>query len=857
MSDFVPTTDSGLTLAPHSASRSERGYIMTMMVILMPVLLGFMALAVDATYYWFRGVQVQRAADAASLAGVVRMPKFSEAKTAADEITKRNGFVNGQEQVVVLSERIPNNNKRFKVTIKDNNVGIFFGRIFQNSWTITRSSTAEYISNIPLGSKENAIGTGYLTDSGTKQNFWLAVSGPCSPKESGDQFMSRYDGNGVNPNIYPAATKANERFAMLCDVNADDLASSNVTGVGYLREKRDQKPAELFPALVRNLDYTVGKDGYDYIVDVPCNLPGAPASPPPCASTETLPGDLVIQMYDPVFNPDSIQRWAQRVTAVTTRTDNSGFTNEVDDKLKPDKYNLVRPEVTNCDSSSANLPNCKPADLVGTDGLNPKPWDVRVTTDVRLYPPDNTPLDYSDDKVMQLERNVVDTADNKFVFDSEVTPVKGVRRFESCVKLTDGWTSIDSGGNYYSVPNAAGSDFAPGLPVAGTTPDQDRWETDPDAPNSNCAEYASQWVTIKRVSSTNRRGRYRLNIRTIDAKASFGSNAFALRAFFIPASTAAFADPGVATVHNPPHPTESVLYPPCLKPEVPTCPTTSPLEQSASVAGDSTMSVFANVNDISRFYLAQLSPAKLFRNKVVVVSLWDPGEGAAKLQILRPEADSNTCPAGTADGQYYCVQKFQWTVGRTGLATFDPTDRETGLSSTSEYKDVCADKGRPLPSELTEPNFLEVAQPYGTTDGTAIDGCVKSDSDPTPKVQPDEIKNSRQFKREETERKFNDRLVTVSIKVPENYGCAVNTGIVVGSTFVPCTELEGTTAGLPQGGWWKIKYFPKEKTVIDASGNDTGVPVTGPDAGYKRITDRTTWSVGLRGDPVHLVPNGQ
>jgi Putative Flp pilus-assembly TadE/G-like len=842
---------------------------MTMMVIMLPVLMGFMSLAIDATYYWFRGVQIQRAADAAALAGVTRMPKYSEAVTQGNEIAKRNGFVDGEADVVVTPARVPKNNKRFKVTITDNNVGIFFGRLFSSSWKITKTSTAEYISNIPLGSKENAIGTGYLRGMGTPQNFWLAVSGPCSPKESGDQFLSRWDGNTVNqgdpsvvvPNTpeVAAVTLANKNraYSMICHV---DPASSTAEPVTQMRNKINAKNASypgLFPAVVRNLDYDVGKTGYDYIVDVPCYSSTGVPTPPPCDST-ALPGDLVIQVYDPVFNPDSIQRYGQRVELTTGRTDTTGFTNELDDpRLKPDKFGVPRPDLIGC--ASFDLAKCKPAEAVGDDG-NPGPWDVRVDTDIRLYPPDDSPLDYSNDVGMDLSTNrtnVVSTASATTGVTADEVTRNNVLRFGSCLKWTDGWTSItpDPAPRYfYSIPPAApvpANDSAqPGTPLAGAA-DVDTWfgatglptalaAVSPTLPPAECDKYSSKWVTVKRIhamTTTNRRGRYRLNIRTVDAPNSFGSNGFGIRAFFKPA----VIEPTV-----PPSTPLDETYPACLDADNPSC--ASPA-QTASVAGDSTMSVFASVPKVSRFYLAQLSPAKLFRNKVVVVSLWDPGEGAKTLQILRPELDMTLdCAAPDRDiivpapvlpalTPQYCLQSFQWTVGRTGLSKFSTTDPLEGLGNSVEFQDRCLDSG------VATTNVLAVAQLDGsgipddtTVNGTQIAGC----SD----LQWAEIMRSRGFKSKLSERKFNDRLVSVAIKVPDDYGCARNTGVVVPpvtGTFVPCNDLEDSGAGLPEGGWWKIKYTPKTDPV-------TGNP--------QLITDRTTWSVGLRGDPVHLVPNG-
>ena len=62
--------------------------------------------------------------------------------------------------------------------------------------------------------------------------------------------------------------------------------------------------------------------------------------------------------------------------------------------------------------------------------------------------------------------------------------------------------------------------------------------------------------------------------------------------------------------------------------------------------------------------------------------------------------------------------------------------------------------------------------------------------------------------------------------MPSTYGCDP-------AITATCVEL----ATLPNGGWWKIKYIPSK----DGLGN------------YKPMTDRSTWTVELLGEPVHLV----
>ena len=91
---------------------------------------------------------------------------------------------------------------------------------------------------------------------------------------------------------------------------------------------------------------------------------------------------------------------------------------------------------------------------------------------------------------------------------------------------------------------------------------------------------------------------------------------------------------------------------------------------------------------------------------------------------------------------------------------------------------------------------------------------------------PQEIYDSRNGPYDATRGKFNDRMVNIKVNVPSTYGCDP-------TITATCVEL----ATLPNGGWWKIKYIPSK----DALGN------------YKPMTDRSTWTVELLGEPVHLV----
>jgi hypothetical protein len=102
---------------------------------------------------------MQRAADAAALAGVVWLPgNVSQAQTVARAESAKNGFTNGVNGVVVAPTQDPTNTRRLKVRI-DGDVGTFFARVLGiNTWHATVNSKAEYVLPVPMGSPENYYG---------------------------------------------------------------------------------------------------------------------------------------------------------------------------------------------------------------------------------------------------------------------------------------------------------------------------------------------------------------------------------------------------------------------------------------------------------------------------------------------------------------------------------------------------------------------------------------------------------------------------------------------------------------------------------------------------------------------------
>jgi hypothetical protein len=174
----------------------EEGFVAVFLALTLTVMLIFAAFTVDFGSWYTRSAEIKRAADAAALAGVVWMPEYDLARQAALDAAKANGFDPSTNSSISVSiDTIDNNNRQLKVTIRDKKAKQFFSRLVTGGQSIGRSSLAEYVLPVPLGSPENVFGTGNLSLAGqpATQNFWAAVNGYCAGHESGDPKLAYYE----------------------------------------------------------------------------------------------------------------------------------------------------------------------------------------------------------------------------------------------------------------------------------------------------------------------------------------------------------------------------------------------------------------------------------------------------------------------------------------------------------------------------------------------------------------------------------------------------------------------------------------------------------------------------------------
>ena len=191
----------------HRRRRDEAGYVTVVISIMLPALfIGLAATAVDTSRWYLEGERVQKAADAAAMAGVPYLPQdMTNARARALEVAKRNGFDHadaGVDVTVAQGDRPT----QLRVTISSTVVNQFGQIIGVSSTGISRTAVADYTGPAPMGSPCNTFGTeppagagtpgpagsaiGAIRPANCPQNpmMWASVAGPEVGKVQGDRY---------------------------------------------------------------------------------------------------------------------------------------------------------------------------------------------------------------------------------------------------------------------------------------------------------------------------------------------------------------------------------------------------------------------------------------------------------------------------------------------------------------------------------------------------------------------------------------------------------------------------------------------------------------------------------------------
>src|SRR5262245_14336270 len=187
------------TTRARSRREHQRGQIVVLFVGAIIAMLGLCAVVVDVAWYWTNNLRIQRAADAAALAGVVWLPsRPANAFSVARAEAAKNGYTDGVGGVVVTPTVDPSNARRLRVTITSP-VGTYFARVVGvSNWPARREAKADYVLPVPMGSPQNYYGVGFYEgrlptttgadgSSGCGTGTWdPAGAGTCTAKTPGN-----------------------------------------------------------------------------------------------------------------------------------------------------------------------------------------------------------------------------------------------------------------------------------------------------------------------------------------------------------------------------------------------------------------------------------------------------------------------------------------------------------------------------------------------------------------------------------------------------------------------------------------------------------------------------------------------
>src|SRR5207237_4898888 len=192
----------------------DRGQTLVIAGLLLTMLVGVVGLAIDLGWFELNLVRMQRAADAAALAGVVYLPgNVAAGYAAAIAEAGKNGYITGISGATVTPQQDPINRQMLTVTVQAPVRTYFAGLL--GIWTMpaTRSARAEFVLPLPLGSPQDYYGVANLcrnsdtpgscpavasaSGAGTlaPQGFRGAVLTKGAERTNGDAYSTYYNGN--------------------------------------------------------------------------------------------------------------------------------------------------------------------------------------------------------------------------------------------------------------------------------------------------------------------------------------------------------------------------------------------------------------------------------------------------------------------------------------------------------------------------------------------------------------------------------------------------------------------------------------------------------------------------------------
>ncbi|GMQ85588.1 MAG: hypothetical protein BMS9Abin07_1155 [Acidimicrobiia bacterium] len=180
---------------PGEIVADERGAALPLLALILLVLLGSAAMAIDLGWLFWQSIEIQHGADAAALAGVVYEPdQRLQAHTVATASALQNGFDEAAASTTVAvvdfgdDPAAVQTDGMLRVTIT-HKVPTFFMKAFGlDDFDIKRTALAEYVLPLALGSPEQTFGNDPAT--GNEPGFWANINGTYEAKAGGNRYSS-------------------------------------------------------------------------------------------------------------------------------------------------------------------------------------------------------------------------------------------------------------------------------------------------------------------------------------------------------------------------------------------------------------------------------------------------------------------------------------------------------------------------------------------------------------------------------------------------------------------------------------------------------------------------------------------
>jgi hypothetical protein len=554
-------------------------------------------MAVDYGAWYTEGSRMQRAADAAALAGVVWLPDLATATTVAQTTAKSDGYDNALSNITVAVSKL--SDYELKVVITDTAGKVFLSSFVKKNVTISRTSTAKYILPIPLGSPKNFFGTGPF-NTADPENFYAAINSRCESKLQGDPFAVPY--------ITSSATNA-------CNDNGKSTNGDFI----------DPTPS------------THDGDQYEYYITVPANRtqdiyvdiwnPAGDESHQTTTSVQ-VPHTTTVQVPSTVQNSNTITSTGTRPTMSCAK---SGNTYTCTITATYSAKSTAKP------SSTATCPNTGGVDLCKAPYKNGATTYFTVSDDYTSGSPslvcDNGTGSGTKTYGCTYTMSAVQSAtDGTPTFTCTLTSGTYSCDIDSSTTTytpqttTTYTTQTTTSTSNVTDPGTSQSDVAPTttftLYSADSTPLDDSDNPILSAANCGTSAYPNPktvadgfnastrtimgqdgWYDMCVIPASAPSGQYILGVKNIATGSEYGINAYGIMA--------SYANNIGATCDS-----RSDL----------TCP---------KVAGKNWISIYANATaSVASFYLAEIDAQ--YAGKTLLITLFDPGEGGKNIQILDP-----------------------------------------------------------------------------------------------------------------------------------------------------------------------------------------------------------------------------